>query len=36
MADRLDAIGGTLLVESEQGHGTTVVGSVLASKVSPP
>jgi signal transduction histidine kinase len=28
MADRLDAIGGTLEVRSEPGHGTTIVGSV--------
>jgi signal transduction histidine kinase len=30
MADRLDAIGGTLLVESEPGRGTTVTGRVPA------
>ncbi|HEY2803296.1 MAG TPA: ATP-binding protein, partial [Actinomycetota bacterium] len=28
MADRLDAIGGTLEVRSEPGEGTTIVGSV--------
>jgi signal transduction histidine kinase len=31
MADRLDAIGGTLEVSSEPGHGTTVTGTILAS-----
>jgi signal transduction histidine kinase len=28
MADRLDAIGGTLQVASEPGHGTSVIGEV--------
>jgi signal transduction histidine kinase len=31
MADRLDAIGGTLEVSSEPGHGTTVTGTIFAS-----
>jgi signal transduction histidine kinase len=30
MADRLDAIGGTLIVKSEPGHGTSVTGRVPA------
>jgi signal transduction histidine kinase len=30
MADRLDAIGGTLEISSEPGHGTTVTGTILA------
>jgi signal transduction histidine kinase len=30
MADRLDAIGGSLLIESDPGRGTTVRGTVPA------
>jgi signal transduction histidine kinase len=36
MADRLDAIGGTLEVRSEPGGGTRVAGSVPAAEVSAP
>jgi signal transduction histidine kinase len=34
MADRLDAIGGTLRIESRRGEGTTVTGRIPA--VAPP
>src|SRR5437867_2388074 len=36
MADRLDAIGGTLIVRSEPGHGTSVTGSAPAGSLREP
>jgi signal transduction histidine kinase len=36
MADRLDAIGGTLIVRSEPGHGTSVTGRAPAASLREP
>jgi signal transduction histidine kinase len=35
MTDRMDALGGSLLVESERGRGTRIVGTVPAEAIAP-